>query len=126
MSGDRPARDSGDYARSYAGVETLAERDSGELFTVVAEGTASADGIELHPVETPGATCSCGADVGDVSRGTGADFRELWHYVWAIRRSGERSNLGYCPERRGLETAKAEARNAFGPGGRALYHGEIY
>jgi hypothetical protein len=45
------------------------------------------------------------------------------HFVFAMRRNGERSNLGYCPVKRGMASAIREARNSLS--GVALYHGKV-
>lgn len=62
-------------------------------------------------------TCDCGAEFALDSR------EEDEHYVWALRWSGERSMLGYCPVKHGMNAAIRQARVSLS--GAAVYHGKV-
>jgi hypothetical protein len=61
--------------------------------------------------------CDCGAPI-DV----GGPLEDE-HFVFAARRDGSRSNLGYCPVKHGMSKAVSKARWALS--GVALYHGKV-
>jgi hypothetical protein len=62
------------------------------------------------------ATCDCGAPI-DI----GGPLEDE-HFVFAGRRDGSRSNLGYCPVKHGFEVAVRKARWELGTG-LAIFHG---
>lgn len=63
-------------------------------------------------------SCSCGATV-DIDGPL-----EDAHFIFALRHDGTRSNLGHCPNDRGILTALQRARETFG-GNAASYNGRI-
>jgi hypothetical protein len=62
-------------------------------------------------------TCDCGQEFHLDSP------EEVYHYVWAVRSNGERSNLGYCPIKHGMGEAVRRARTTLS--GAAMYHGRV-
>lgn len=73
--------------------------------------------FEIPENEARPVTCDCGEEFFLNSP------EEDAHYVWAMRRDGSRSNLGYCPVKHGMSVAISKARASLT--GTSMYHGNV-